>query len=355
MPWTVPKPPGGDGNPPVPDTIRPPAQCAPPAYRNFPKALLMNALDEAPPAATGMHATYYGYRWYDTLTGRWPSRDPIEEEGGLNLYGFVENDGVGCLDWLGFAPGEKWSSREEAYDDAVKYVRKTGQETLDKGWKQMEMYFGVNRQSKIASDTLRQMLLATSDGSTTIIGQLNLQNNKGTRETSYVTIIKRSQTQIDAKKFIVDWTFIIGRETYALVYCLKKNGEKDEYSYLFDGGALPTADAVRQRPGLAGRVDMAALLRMRANLPAGAKPTDFIHSHLVDRVDATSLGQYGKYDIDATQIGESAGLSGADIDAFSSPAIGGIPITAVEDNGKSHVIRPGGKLQWYNEDSQKFE
>jgi RHS repeat-associated protein len=45
----------------------------------------------------------YGYRWYDPLTGRWPSRDPIEEEGGLNLYGFVGNDGVGAWDYLGLS------------------------------------------------------------------------------------------------------------------------------------------------------------------------------------------------------------------------------------------------------------
>ena len=38
--------------------------------------------------------TYYGYRYYDPVTGRWPSRDPIGERGGVNLYGFVGNDGV---------------------------------------------------------------------------------------------------------------------------------------------------------------------------------------------------------------------------------------------------------------------
>src|SRR5690606_11439989 len=32
---------------------------------------------------------YYGFRYYDPETGRWPNRDPIEEEGGYNLYGFV--------------------------------------------------------------------------------------------------------------------------------------------------------------------------------------------------------------------------------------------------------------------------
>jgi RHS repeat-associated protein len=44
---------------------------------------------------------YYGYRFYDPETGRWPSRDPIEEEGGINLYGFVGNDGVNKWDILG--------------------------------------------------------------------------------------------------------------------------------------------------------------------------------------------------------------------------------------------------------------
>jgi hypothetical protein len=33
----------------------------------------------------------------------WPSRDPIEEEGGLNLYAFVGNDGVDQLDKLGLS------------------------------------------------------------------------------------------------------------------------------------------------------------------------------------------------------------------------------------------------------------
>ena len=44
---------------------------------------------------------YYGYRYYDPVTGRWPSRDPIEEEGGLNLYGFLGNNSLGWTDYLG--------------------------------------------------------------------------------------------------------------------------------------------------------------------------------------------------------------------------------------------------------------
>ncbi|MCX6878739.1 MAG: RHS repeat-associated core domain-containing protein [Verrucomicrobia bacterium] len=53
-------------------------------------------------ADTGLY--YYGYRWYDPLTGRWPSRDPLGEDGGLNLYGFVGNDGVDSVDLIGSIP-----------------------------------------------------------------------------------------------------------------------------------------------------------------------------------------------------------------------------------------------------------
>jgi len=47
---------------------------------------------------------YYGFRYYVPETGRWASRDPIEEEGGLNLYAFVGNDGLNRWDLLGETP-----------------------------------------------------------------------------------------------------------------------------------------------------------------------------------------------------------------------------------------------------------
>ena len=44
---------------------------------------------------------YYGYRYYSPDMGRWLSRDPIEERGGLNLYAFVNNDPVNKWDLWG--------------------------------------------------------------------------------------------------------------------------------------------------------------------------------------------------------------------------------------------------------------
>ena len=48
---------------------------------------------------TGLY--YYGYRFYSPELRRWINRDPIEERGGVNLYGFCGNDGVNGFDMLG--------------------------------------------------------------------------------------------------------------------------------------------------------------------------------------------------------------------------------------------------------------
>lgn len=44
---------------------------------------------------------YGASAFYDPHVGRWISRDPIGERGGLNLYGFVENHPIRFVDPLG--------------------------------------------------------------------------------------------------------------------------------------------------------------------------------------------------------------------------------------------------------------
>ena len=44
---------------------------------------------------------YYGYRHYSPSLGRWISRDPIEEEGGNNLFVFCENNSIVQIDAFG--------------------------------------------------------------------------------------------------------------------------------------------------------------------------------------------------------------------------------------------------------------
>jgi len=51
---------------------------------------------------------YFGRRFYDPILQRWINRDPIQESGGLNLYGFVANDPIDTIDILGYCDPSLW-------------------------------------------------------------------------------------------------------------------------------------------------------------------------------------------------------------------------------------------------------
>ena len=50
---------------------------------------------------TASGVRYYGYRYYSPSLGRFINRDPIEEQGGINLYSFVGNNSINAWDYLG--------------------------------------------------------------------------------------------------------------------------------------------------------------------------------------------------------------------------------------------------------------
>ena len=70
---------------------------------------------------------YVRARHYSSAEGRWTTRDPIGEAGGINLYGFVGNNPVSYVDPLGLS----WykdlfnfvGDQELAVADAVKQAR----------------------------------------------------------------------------------------------------------------------------------------------------------------------------------------------------------------------------------------
>ena len=90
-------------------------------------------------ATTGLY--YYGYRYYDPVTGRWPSRDPIGERGGVNLYGFVYNSPSDWLDLLGREPFKKihweeyWKQYQEKYPDMTDQQKRWAEQMLALGCK----------------------------------------------------------------------------------------------------------------------------------------------------------------------------------------------------------------------------
>jgi RHS repeat-associated protein len=62
------------------------------SVRNNPFRFSTKNLD----SETGLN--YYGFRYYMPDVGRWASRDPIEEEGGIALYVFILNDPMNLTD-----------------------------------------------------------------------------------------------------------------------------------------------------------------------------------------------------------------------------------------------------------------
>ncbi|MES2996358.1 MAG: RHS repeat-associated core domain-containing protein [Verrucomicrobiota bacterium] len=107
-------------------------------------------------AVTGLY--YYGYRWYDRATGKWPSRDPLGEEGFFqcymqaylkdlgeeqndlesskhrsetygNLYALVKNNPINFFDVLGLLSREEAEKLLKEYN-VVDYKTKTSSEVF---------------------------------------------------------------------------------------------------------------------------------------------------------------------------------------------------------------------------------
>jgi RHS repeat-associated protein len=88
-------PPAGN----APKSPAPPPK--PPSGGFFPNSLPTNDSTEKDPLPKTTGVTYYLYRYYDPVTGRWPSRDLIGERGGVNLYIALGNRLINRVDFLG--------------------------------------------------------------------------------------------------------------------------------------------------------------------------------------------------------------------------------------------------------------
>ena len=93
--------------------------------------------------AEGTGHYYYGYRYYQPDTGTWLGRDPLGEEGGLNLYGFVSNDPVNSWDYLGlevivsvklpkvYPPGSTFDEKEKIDREAMAIEQRKMEQNLE--------------------------------------------------------------------------------------------------------------------------------------------------------------------------------------------------------------------------------
>ena len=91
-----------------------PAELTEPSRRNH-RRRKSRILKPSHPPSPLLGFIKYGFRYYNPVTGRWPSRDPVEEAGGINLYQFVGNDPSGRLDVGGLHEWKVKSSKPNGF------------------------------------------------------------------------------------------------------------------------------------------------------------------------------------------------------------------------------------------------
>jgi len=94
------------------------------------------------------------FRSYDSNLGRWISRDPIGEAGGLNLYGYVSNNPISLFDPLGLAEFscEDIALEQEANNKAKEILEQAINTGFDKTYEELGLGPVANPGSKAYSD-----------------------------------------------------------------------------------------------------------------------------------------------------------------------------------------------------------
>jgi RHS repeat-associated protein len=72
---------------------------------------------------------YYGFRFYDPNLQRWLNRDPMGENGGINLYAFTGNDLLDFIDPFGFK-----GYRDSQWFGCIQKAVWLGEEVIDGVW-----------------------------------------------------------------------------------------------------------------------------------------------------------------------------------------------------------------------------
>jgi RHS repeat-associated protein len=83
--------------------------------------------------ASGLNLTFF--RAYDPELGRWTSRDPIAEEGGLNLYAYASGDPVNGVDPLGLKINWSPGSDRQMMESTIKFLSNSS--TFRAAWDQL--------------------------------------------------------------------------------------------------------------------------------------------------------------------------------------------------------------------------
>ena len=106
---------------------------------------------------------YYGHRYYASELARWTTRDPIGEDGGLNLYSFCANDPINSYDLLGNRIDEsefKDLGGLKYYEFRLKYIEAGGKRDpdLQLGFTSAKVLFDIDNESCHDSSCVKMVI-----------------------------------------------------------------------------------------------------------------------------------------------------------------------------------------------------
>ncbi len=85
------------------------------------------------PQDDGSGLLYHGYRSDNPITGRWSSRGPVGELGGVNLYGFIDNNSPSSIDISGLVLFGLYDTWDDYFDDVLENLKAQGKGALEAG------------------------------------------------------------------------------------------------------------------------------------------------------------------------------------------------------------------------------
>ncbi|MCF7761430.1 MAG: hypothetical protein K9M98_13100, partial [Cephaloticoccus sp.] len=147
-------------------------------------------IDTSKPQFPGSRSALSGHRYYSPSLGRFIYRDPIEEQGGINLYSFVGNNAVNAWDYLGM--DSFGSTHWDAYGNAywVEEDGMTGEDFHDasvnaanhQNWMSYAEGAIAGQMATVSQIALNKIQAAIDNGSITVgaDGKVDMQGSTNT-------------------------------------------------------------------------------------------------------------------------------------------------------------------------------